>query len=161
MPDHIDHRKKRIFLGSITAVVASFFLLLFSVSPTYAAPVIFGFGGEKIVKVADLPDLPEFTDNGQHFDAGFRFKQLTIFFIPIWNYDEHWCGYIPSDPDHYLDLDYDDLAQLASAASVAIPDDPALPFWDQYGGKLLFLAIALLYGGYRLMMTSRRTALGA
>jgi len=106
-------------------------------------PIIWSWGGEKIIKVMDLPDEPDFlSKDGKHIDIGYRYKQFAIFLIPIWNYDEHWCGYIGSDSE-YLDLGRDD---LAAATKQRIPDSASLPLWDSVGGKLAAtLVLGLLY----------------
>jgi len=108
-----------------------------------AIPIFFSWGGEKIIKVANFPDTEGFkTLEGKHLDAGYRYKQISLFFIPVWNYDGKWCGYI-GESDHYLDISKTDLADLAS---INLPDSPSLPFWDSYGGKLLLLGILLVFG---------------
>ena len=107
-------------------------------------PVFFSWGGEQIIKVADFPDTEDFKAlDGKYLDPGYRYKHISLFFVPIWNYSGQWCGYV-GDSDHYLDLDkaeLDVLAGAAGAAGVKLPATPSLPFWDSYGGKLLLLAV--------------------
>ncbi len=135
------------FLGSM--------LFLFATTAV-AAPVFFEWGGEKIVKEMDLPNTPTFQrPDGTYVDVGYRYKQVAIFFIPIWNYDEKWCGYIGNDKT-YLDMDRKDLSVLAEAASLKLPDEPVLPLWDSIGGKLLFLLILVLYFGYQWLDSSKK-----
>jgi hypothetical protein len=107
-------------------------------------PVFYSWGGEKIIKVADFPDTEEWkTREDKYLDAGYRYKQITIFFVPIWNYDEQWCGYI-GHTDYYLNLNKTQLDSYAAAAGVKLPDEPGLSFWELYGGKLLVAALVLL-----------------
>lgn len=124
-------------------------MLLFFTPSVNATPVVFEWGGEQIVKVMDLPNTPSFQRaDGSYADVGVRYKQVAIFFVPVWNYDVKWCGYIGSDKE-YLDLDKDDLSELAEAASLKLPDTPSLPLWDSIGGKLVFGLVLALYFGYQ------------
>ena len=99
--------------------------------------MFFGWGGETIVKIADFPDTPNFqTTDGDYFDAGVMYKQITIFFLPLWNYDVRWTGYI--DSDYYVELSPEEIQEFAVVAEVSLLQAPAaLPFWDRYGGKLI------------------------
>lgn len=124
-------------------------LFLFAVCGSAEAkkPVFYSWGGETIEKVADFPDTYDYrSTDGYNVDAGFRYKQVTLFFVPVWNYDIKWCGYI-SDA-YYVDLDRTQLEQAAKTAGVKLPDDFPLSFWDKYGGKLVFIVligVALLF----------------
>lgn len=107
--------------------------------------VFFGWGDERIIKVRDFPNIPAFMNiDGLYVDAGYRYKQIHIFFIPVWNYDATWCGYIGSD-DMYVPLSFIEVSQQAMLAGVDLPDSPLIPFWDEYGGKLLVGALLLAY----------------
>jgi hypothetical protein len=133
------------------------FVIVFSVlasTSVQAVPVIFGWGGEEIIKVVDFPNTEEFENGrGQYFDAGYVYKQVTIFFIPVWNYDGKWVGYVGNN-DGYLRLKKAELERLAEKANVKLPAEPALPFWDSIGGKLVFGLILLLYLGWRILSNS-------
>jgi hypothetical protein len=126
-------------------ITVSVVALLASASNAYAAkPVFFSFGGETVVKVADFPDTPEFQNTESHYvDAGMRYKQVSVFFIPVWNYDEQWCGYISDTM--YLDLSKERLNELATAAKITLPSEFKISFWDKVGGKLLFIALLVAY----------------
>jgi|TARA_B100001971_G_C18172753_1_gene528156 hypothetical protein len=129
------------------------------VSQVHAKFIFFGWGDEKIVKVMDYPNTDDFYiekdylnevfkgyditfDSFRYLDLGYRMQQITIFFIPIWNYNGKWCGYIGSDSYYLTTLDFD---FISSAYGLSIPNKPKLPFWDEYGGKLLLGAILALY----------------
>ncbi|MFI5011293.1 MAG: hypothetical protein ACHQAY_03000 [Hyphomicrobiales bacterium] len=127
-------------LGRCAAVFASIiFISLAMPRSAQAAPVFFGWGGETVIKVMDFPDTRTFKDGGQHFDLGYRFKQITLFFIPVWNYDGQWCGYIPGDSSKYFDFDRAKLENLAetSVPSITLPAEPTIDWWDSYGGKIV------------------------
>ena len=109
-----------------------------------SAPVFFGWGGENISLVTDFPNTADFqTVDGKYVDAGVIYKQLTLFFLPAWNYDIRWVGYIGSDI-HYVQLDRTKLEDLAQNAGLALPQEPSLPGWDAYGGKVILLLMAAL-----------------
>ncbi len=137
-----------------TAVMKSLplsLLILFLAAPADAAPVLFGWGGEKIIKVMDFPDdLPFKTPTGEFVDAGYRYQQVTIFFIPVWNYNGKWCGYVGSD-NQYVDLDEETLSGVAMVAGLVLPEKPSLPLWDSVGGKVVVLLVVLLYIGSKAL----------
>ncbi len=119
-----------------------FFLSITSLNATPA--FIFSWGGEKVAKVADFPDNNNFKNiEGRYFDAGVRYKQVSILFIPLWNYEKKWCGYLTDE--YYIDLTKKDLDELASIAGVTLPDEAELSFWEKIGGKLVLLALLVLY----------------
>src|SRR5262245_8540551 len=120
-------------------------------SAVEAAPVLFSFGSEEIIKVADFPNTEEFQlRRGEYVDAGYVYKQVTIFFIPVWNYDGRWAGYVGKE-DFYLDFKKEELDQLANLANVKLPESPTLPFWHAIGGKIVIGLILLLYFGWRFV----------
>ena len=107
-------------------------------APAPAAPVFFGWGGDKIVKIADLP--PEAVNpDGKHYDLGYQFKQVTVFFIPVWNYDEHWAIFLTKE-DKYRTLTEDEARAFADAVGTKLPEQP-IPDWDLWQGKALVGAI--------------------
>ncbi len=131
------------------------------VSQVHAKFIFFGWGDEKIIQAMDLPNTDDFYigkddlnemfkghgitfDSSTFIDLGYRMQQITIFFIPIWNYNGKWCGYIGSD-SYYMMLGAEDFDEILPAYGLSIPDKPKLPFWDEYGGKLLLGAILALY----------------
>lgn len=123
-------------------------LLLTVASPAYALkvplPVFFSWGGEQIIKVAEFPDTAQFkSGDGQHIDPGYKYKQITLFFTPIWNYDGEWCGYVGSS-ERYLKIDKSTLDAAANVAGITLPMTPSPSFWESYGGKLLWLGVVAL-----------------
>ncbi|TVQ16065.1 MAG: hypothetical protein EA367_21075 [Leptolyngbya sp. DLM2.Bin15] len=68
---------------------------------------------------------------------------MKLFFIPVWNYDGQWCGYIGST-EQYLNMDKAELDVYARFVGIRLPDTPSLPFWDAYGGKLVLLSIFIV-----------------
>lgn len=81
-----------------------------------------------------------------------RFKQFSLFYIPVWNYGDY--EYVLYTDTKIGDADYtcaslsrDEVSYLQSLYS-GIPDEPELPFWDAIGGKILLAFIAFLIIGW-------------
>ena len=119
------------------------FTLFLSTESLHAAriPFFFSYDAEKIIKIADFPDTADFQWKKSVFiDAGYKFKQVRLFGIPLWNYDGMYCGYVGKE-DQFLQVDQPKLFELAKRGGVSLPDSPSLPFWDFLGGKLLVIFI--------------------
>ena len=142
--------------GPLRAVVMAIIMIIACYAQPIEAkssfPVFFSWGEETIVKIADFPDTPDFqTKDENYFDAGVIYKQITIFFLPLWNYDVRWTGYIDSDyyvelspeemQDFAVELSPEEMQDFAVVAEVSLSQAPALPFWDRYGGKLILLVL--------------------
>lgn len=123
-------------------------LLLILLSCSYAEakiPVFFSFSGEQISKVVDFPNTEEYqADENIYIDAGCIYKQVSIFFIPIWNYDVRWCASLDGS-EEYIPYSREELSVFAAAANVTLPEEPTIDFWNKIGGKLVFL---LLIGAF-------------
>ena len=110
--------------------------------------------GDRIIKVADLPQTPEFEIDARpafaapndkssskvHLDVGYIWRQNKLFFLPIFNDDGHYIGYTGSEVS-YIPLSKDEVADLAAQGNVTLPSAPSIPFWDAWGGKLALIAI--------------------
>lgn len=126
------------------------FSLLNSQSAEARKPVFFSFGGEAISKVQDFPDTEAFQfEDGTYVDAGCIYKQVSIFFIPVWNYDVRWCGYT-GENDSYVPLTKEDLDAMAKEADITLAETPSLSFWNSIGGKLVFLALIGAFIAYSI-----------
>lgn len=127
-------------LFSITLLVLAFSLLNCQ-SAEARKSGFFSFGGEAMAKVQDFPDTEMFqAEDGVYVDAGCIYKQVSILFIPVWNYDIRWCGYT-GEEDSYIIMTKEELDVLAKEADITLPDSPSLSFWHSFGGKLLFLVV--------------------
>ena len=127
---------------SLACILLTLFFVLESTNPANARKfVFFSWGGETIIKVADFPDTPSFqTSDGHYFDAGAMYKQVQIFFLPLWSYDFRWAGYI--DEESYAELNKSELNRLALLANITLPSEIELPFWDRWGGKLVLALLS-------------------
>lgn len=100
-------------------------------------PIFWSSGSEKIVKAADFPDTGMFkSDDGELLDPGYKFKQVQLFWIPLWNYGGEWCLYVGKD-DAYQEMSKPMLDSIAKSVNITLPESPSLGFWNAFGGKLL------------------------
>lgn len=125
-------------MNKIFQLVFATTLMIFMSGQAQAKGGFFSYGGETVIKVQDFPDTPQFKlDSGAYMDAGYIYKQLSIMFVPVWNYDGRWVGYIGSDSSYVPLKSEKALRDLAKVANVTLPATPKLPFWDAIGGKLV------------------------
>ncbi len=109
--------------------------------------------GDRIIKVADLPQTPEFDVDTRpefapqrmpaekvHVDIGYTWKQDKLLFMPIFNNSGHYVGYTGGET-HYIEFKKGELDEWASRANVSLPANPSIPFWDEWGGKLLLIVL--------------------
>lgn len=128
-------------LFSIVLLVLAFSLLNSESAEARRKSGFFSFGGEVMSKVQDFPDTEAFQlEDDTYVDAGCIYKQVSILFIPVWNYDIRWCGYT-GEGDSYLALTKEELDEMAKEANVTLAESPSLPFWSSIGGKLVFLVL--------------------
>jgi hypothetical protein len=119
----------------------------------FGSGCVYSTGGERIIKVADFPDEPEFQievktqSDGKtdrvYVDAGYVWKQATFFWCPVSNKNGRYVGHVGSDTQ-YISLKPDEINALANKAGVVLPESPQLPFWDSTGGKLVGFVIAII-----------------
>lgn len=146
----------RLWLGMIARRRRAFVLRLFQyqlisfvivvlcgLAGCEASPVPVGTGSEKIIHVADLPDVPQNRlETGEYFDVGYVYQPVYLFFLPVWNRHGRWAGHLDA-AGRYAALDEAALRERARAAGVVLPERPPLPGWDAYGGKLAALTVVV------------------
>ena len=119
-------------------LLVSCFSILFSMQASAKIPAFFQIDVEQVFKAQELPDTAYLLlEDGTYMDLGVFYKQLTVFFIPVWNYEIQWCGYVGNDTQ-LLILDEEALEGIVQATGLLFPNAPSLPFWPSIGGKLLF-----------------------
>ncbi|MBV7433664.1 hypothetical protein KRX19_01390 [Cardiobacteriaceae bacterium TAE3-ERU3] len=122
----------------------------FTQAPALAAPIFVGTA-EKIVKVADLPDIPELElAPNQYLDVGYCYEQFQLIFIPVWNYNEHYCGYVSDDT--YTETSKEELLEISSILEADTSwdnDDPKIPMTDRVWGKVGLVALLLMFIAYQ------------
>lgn len=120
----------------------------FLAAPAHAKPVIYGTE-EKVIKVADLPNDERFALNPvQYLDVGYCYKQLQIFYLPVWNWNEKYCGYV--NDSTYTDTTREEFLEVAKATGLDTAWDdgkPKISVWERIGGKAALGGIVLLLLG--------------
>ncbi len=110
--------------------------------------------GDRIIKVADLPDTPEFQVDARpefssptkvptirvHVDVGYVWTQNKLIFFPVLNLEGRYVGYTGNE-ETFIELKKGELEDWAAKANVSIPEKPSIPFWDAWGGKLALIAL--------------------
>ena len=120
-------------------IIPVFFLML----PEKANAFVWSFGGEKIVKVGDLPDSDEYRDeSGTLQDAYVIYKHGWILWIPVWNWDARYV--LSSGGERFYE--FADESYKAQVVSKHGPPGNAIPFWDKIGGKILWVVILAICG---------------
>jgi hypothetical protein len=130
--------------------------VIYNPNKSYAKFIIFSWGGGTVEKIADFPDTEYFKVNNDYIDAGYCYKEITVFFIPLFQYDFEWCGYIPESSSYYS-YSKSQIFEFAQMASISLPDhlelsfwtvSAELNFWTAWGGKsvlALILVMVILY----------------
>ena len=135
------------FRSTLVACIALASLAFSTPASAVPIPVVWGTA-EHIIKVMDFPDKEPFDlDGGGFYDAGFKYKVFQIMWLPLWDYDHQWVGYI--DDKRYLPMTHDELARAAATAGLTLPSSASPTFWDAWGGKGVALALVLGVFMYR------------
>ncbi|MCC8154310.1 MAG: hypothetical protein LIP01_08900 [Tannerellaceae bacterium] len=106
---------------------------------------------QKMSKVRDLPQEEYYqTTDDEHFDLGVKYTVYQICWIPVWTESApELVGYINND--YYVSFDEEDIELLAEMNEIPnIQKLAKMPFWDAWGGKLIFIVIIgiILYGSF-------------
>ena len=139
-------------------LVFSFFVSLACYLPTTANAgiIFFSWGGEVIEKIADFPRTDEYKSGDKHVDAGIRYKEITIFFLPVYQYGFKYCGVYEGDDDHFLDLTKDQLFEIANGANIKVPDPVNLGFWKEWGGRVVLFLLLVIYFGFNYLNSKNK-----
>ena len=112
-----------------------------------SVPIPVCFPCEYIAEVQELPAdstfLGEFNDP---LDVGYRHKQISILWVPIWNYEGEFC-LTNKNKDTYYDILPLEKKMLSATYKIDFESNP-LSFWDKIGGKLVWglVLVLALYG---------------
>lgn len=141
----------------------------FLAAPAHAKPAVIG-SVEKVIKLAELPNVDELavdtTPAGYQaivaaksfLDVGYCYKQLQVVFLPVWNWDERYCGYV--NDNTYADVSLEELRTFAKAlsADTAWDDGKAkISLWERVGGKAALVGIIGLLLGIRVWRKRRQS----
>lgn len=125
-------------------------LMCITVSPAYA---FLYQHGDRSIKVVDLPDIKPLEVKqkpGKYVDIGYCYKQLKIVFIPVWNWEERYCGYV--DETGYTDAKKEDLLEISKALGInTVWDDgkSKISMWERVWGKVIFAFLLLIFIAYQ------------
>ncbi len=98
---------------------------------------------EYLETTLDLPAETEFIgESNDPLNVGYRFEQINIIWIPIWNYEGEYC-LVNDAEDMYYDLTEDEKAYLTETHQASFEGSP-LSLWDKMGGKAIILIILAL-----------------
>lgn len=129
--------------------------LPFFAAPAHALPMVYGTA-EKSVKVADLPG-EEFTlPDGRRVAVGYCYEQFQLFWIPLWNWNEKYCGYV--DEKSYTTASYEELIGISKIMGLDTSWDDGkskIPLWERIGGKVVLIAILLCLIAYSFFKKRR------
>ena len=108
-----------------------------------AIPIFYSWGGEKISTLVDLPnDSSTFADAKRgHVNIGCIYKQFSLFWIPIWNWDVRCCWQYEGDDSTYGELSDEDAKFFAADYGKKLPK-PKPDLWNRMSGKVIILAFA-------------------
>ncbi len=132
------------------------FLLLISAMNVKATemldiPILWDLGDD-IIHVMDLPDTEEYSytddDGEKHYvDLGIKHGQFSLFLLPLINYgDKEYVFYSDNgffSSDTYISMPSEALSSLKQTYNLS--DEPELPFWDAWGGKIVMILIILVF----------------
>ena len=132
-----------------------FIVLVFSLTIAEKADAfIWSFGGEKLIEVEDLPDTDEWLDEGGIYqDAYVIYKQAWILWIPILNWDARYV--LSSESGGDLFYEFADPSDKDRIVSRHGPPSSAIPFWDKVGGKMVWVAIAVILAFLNLQVAEK------
>jgi hypothetical protein len=104
---------------------------------------VFYSNGHKFVPQHTLPDSVKI--DGHHVNFGVSFDQFEIMWIPMWNYGATEYALISDDKENAYILDEEDLAYLQEEYGIDTEKNPAIPFWDRIGGKIIWGVVIILF----------------
>ena len=127
------------------ALFASFIFCFANKAEAKGIPIPVSFGGEKFNTIMDLPNTEEFTDDkGNYVNIGVLYKQLSLVWVPMWNWEVQYCLTIEGKDDECYYATKEEVEEFAgeyfTANNIELPD--ASPsFWNRIGGKIVWLLV--------------------
>jgi hypothetical protein len=134
------------------AVCSFFFLFCANTAQSKGIPLFLNWGTEVYI-VKEMPDdyMIQTTEYGAiHVNLGVAYDELSLFGIPLWNWNVEKYILLPDDYDTldkgnyvFYNIDAGELRRVQHFVG-ELPEVPELSFWRSYGGKLIFLLLILL-----------------
>ncbi|MFK8044083.1 MAG: hypothetical protein AB8B72_01210 [Crocinitomicaceae bacterium] len=127
-------------LSILTAV-----LVLTSFSSHARAKIPVCFPCEYIETTMELP-AEAAEDLGEALNIGYKYNQINILWVPIWNKDGEYC-LVNEAEDTYYELSEEQKTYLTETYDASFEGSP-LGLWDKLGGKVIIAIILfiILYG---------------
>lgn len=128
-------------MKKITLLTLALFVICNFANAKARIPVCFPC--EYIETTIDLPEETEFYgEDEKPLNVGYRYKQINILWIPIWNYEGEYC-FVNDTEDTYYDLTEEEKAYLIENHKASFNGSP-LSIWNKIGGKVILGGILLL-----------------
>ena len=108
-------------------------------------PIPVNFGGLEFSTIYDLPNTEEFTDDkGNYVNLGCAYKQLSLVWVPMWNWEVQYCFTIEGNENECYLVDKAQVEEIVgeyfTANNIELPG--ASPsFWNKIGGKIVWLLV--------------------
>ncbi|WP_027418447.1 hypothetical protein [Crocinitomix catalasitica] len=114
--------------------------LLFTIQANAKAKIPVCFPCEYIETTTVLPEDSEFIgEYDDQLNVGYKYDQINLLWIPIWNYEGQYC-LVNAAEDTYYDITDEDKAILTETYGANLEGNP-LSIWSKIGGKLIILII--------------------
>ena len=130
---------KRTFLTTVLLVLCIGGIM--SILHTKKSFFVYG-KGPKFEILKELP--PYFIESGQHVNFGVAYGQLSLYWIPLWNYTDPQYVLVTDNKKIAYELNDEDLQYIDEEFGIDTSVLPFASFWDRIGGKLIIGAFCLL-----------------
>jgi hypothetical protein len=98
--------------------------------------------GDKISLIAELPNTAEYAIDGAFVDVGIVYNAIDYEGVSFFNFNKRWCLF---NGNSYWVMDKERLDEIAQLAGITLPKKIALPFWDEWGGRILLVSIGIVF----------------
>jgi hypothetical protein len=101
---------------------------------------------ERIVKVRDLPDTPQFQlKDDTYYDIGSMYEIKNVFGLSYSNTTAEYIGFIGGQ-EKYVALTPEELNAIIATTRIKIPEEAKITFFDRFVSKPLLLLIFIVMG---------------
>jgi len=97
--------------------------------------------GNAISLIAELPDTAEYAIDGNFVDIGIVYNIVDLEGVSVYNYNKRWCLFSGKS---YWVMDKAKLDEIATEVGIILPSNLDLPFWDEWGGRIIAVSVILL-----------------
>jgi len=97
--------------------------------------------GNKISLIAELPNTKEYAIDGKFVDIGIVYNTTNIEGLSVYNFNKRWCLF---SGNSYWVIEKERIDEIAASAGITLQSNLALPFWDEWGGRILFIGTIIV-----------------